>query len=168
MRSTALAVLLLLLAATPTRAEDADVAAARASVLAQLDAFRAGDFDRAYAYASAMIRTQFGRAAFERMVRLGYPEIAEPATATVDGAERGPGGSIFVFVRIRGAGGSAVEAVYEMVYEDGGFKVNGVVTRPDTSRAAQNNPTMLPAASTSIVSAPGIFGSPGIVRMSPA
>lgn len=181
LHTACLAGLIVLLAGGQTLAEDADVVAARASVLAQLDAFRAGDYDRAYTFASATIREQFGRAAFERMVRLGYPQIAEPDSFTVDGAERGPDGSIYLLLRIRGRDGSAVEAVYEMVSEDGAWKVNGVVTRPESSRraragspqggppaGAQNRPTMLPCASTSIVSAPGAFGRPGMVRMSPA
>jgi hypothetical protein len=174
MRAAALVGLLfVLLLSGHASGEDADVSAARASVPAQLDAFRAGDFDRAYTYASATIREQFGRAAFERMVRLGYPQIAAPASFTVDGAERAPDGTIYLFLRIRGRDGSGVEAVYEMVSEDGAWKINGVVTRPESSRsararAAQNRPTMFPSASTSIVSAPGALGSPGMVRMSPA
>jgi hypothetical protein len=135
-RAAGLAGLLLLVAAGTACAQDADVAAARASALAQLEAFRQGDFDRAYTYASVVIREQFGREAFERMVRLGYPQIAAPATVTLDGAERAPNGSVFLFLRVRGADGVAVEAVYEMVLEAGAWKVNGVVTRPDTSRAA--------------------------------
>src|SRR5213593_3474628 len=131
-RAAGLAGLLLLVAAGIACAQDADVAAARASALAQLEAFRQGDFDRAYTYASVVIREQFGREAFERMVRLGYPQIAAPATVTMDGAERAPNGSVFLFLRVRGADGVAVEAVYEMVLEAGAWKVNGVVTRPDT------------------------------------
>lgn len=115
---------------------DTDLAAARDAALAQLDAFRRGDFERAYGYASQDIRQQFGREAFERMVRLGYPQIAAPATVAVDGAERAPNGSVFLFLRIRGADGTGVEAVYEMVSENGRWAVNGVVTRPDTSRSA--------------------------------
>ena len=98
-----LAGLLLLVATGIACAQDADVAAARASALAQLEAFRQGDFDRAYTYASVVIREQFGREAFERMVRLGYPQIAAPATVTMDGAERAPNGSVFLFLRVRGA-----------------------------------------------------------------
>lgn len=139
LRAACLAGLIVLLAGGHARAEDADVAAARATVLAQLDAFRAGDYDRAYTYASATIREQFGREAFERMVRLGYPQIAEPVSFTVDGAERGPDGSIYLLLRIRGRDGSGVEAVYEMVSEDGAWKVNGVVTRPPRQRAKNSS-----------------------------
>jgi len=137
-RAARLVLLSALLVVPAARAElEPDVAAARDAALAQLEAFRGGDFDRAYTYASREIRTQFDRVAFERMVRRGYPQIAAPASVTVDGAERiTGGGGVFLFLRIRGADGSAVEAIYEMVSEPEGWKVNGVVTRPDTSRRA--------------------------------
>jgi hypothetical protein len=35
-----------------------------------------------------------------------------------------------VTVKIRGANGQTIEAVYEVVWEDG-WKINGVATRPD-------------------------------------
>src|SRR5690348_13233933 len=108
---------------------DADISAARDTALAQLEAFRRGDFDRAYGYASEVIRRLFDREAFERMVRGGYPQIAAPASVTVDRAERTAGGSIYLLLRIRGIDGTAIEATYEMVREAGGWAVNGVVTR---------------------------------------
>jgi uncharacterized protein DUF4864 len=131
------AFLALLLAASPPAAQpDHDLADARAAVLAQLDAFRADNFDAAFRFASAEIHEQFDRGRFETMVREGYPEIARSVSAVVDGAERGPNGHLYLFVRVRGANGKAVQAVYEMVAEDGGWKVNAVVTRPDTSETA--------------------------------
>ncbi len=33
-------------------------------------------------------------------------------------------------MKIRGANGQAVEALYEMIWEDG-WRINGVATRPD-------------------------------------
>jgi hypothetical protein len=112
---------------------DQDLADARAAVLGQLDAFRRGDWDGAYGFASEEIRAVFDRERFEAMVRGGYPEIAEPAVARIDAVHRAPNGHVYVFVRVRGASGRAVEAVYEMVHEAGRWKVNGVVTRRDTS-----------------------------------
>lgn len=82
-----------------------------------------------------------------------------------------------------GANGREIEAVYEMVREERGWRIMATHTvcharrtsffgsRPvpiDDPPSRQNNPTTLPSASTSMVSAPGVFGSPGIVRMSPA
>jgi hypothetical protein len=126
-RLVALAAVAATLLAAPARAQDAD-AAARV-VVQQLDAFERGDFDAAYGLASASIHEQFDRAAFEAMVRGGYPEIAAPASVAVDGHEAGPNGAVFVFVRVWGANGRAVQAVYELVPEGGAFRVNGVVTR---------------------------------------
>lgn len=131
-RGGALALLLVLLAtATPGAQPDPDVEAAGQAALRQLEAFRQGDFDAAYAFASDAIRAEFDRPAFERMVRDGYPEIAEPASAVIDGSERGPRSTLYLFLRIRGANGRTVQAVYEMVRERSRWRINGVVTRPD-------------------------------------
>lgn len=127
-RLVALAVVAATLFAAGARAQDA--AAADRVVLAQLDAFKRGDFDAAYAFASESIHEQFDRAAFEAMVRGGYPEIAAPASVSVDGHEAGPNGHVFVLVRVWGANGRAVQAVWELTPEGGGFRVDGVVTRP--------------------------------------
>lgn len=105
-----------------------DAGAAAASVVKQLDAFRRGDFAAAYAYASAAIQERFDRQEFERMVRAGYPEIARPAFGFVTRAELATNGSAYVQVQVHGANGNDVEAVYEMVWEDGAWKVNAVVT----------------------------------------
>ena len=115
---------------------DADVEAAGRVVLQQLDAFRHDDFITAYTFASANIRQLFDRASFEKMVRGGYPEIARSSSATVDGHRRGDAGEIYLFVRVRGSNGRTIEAVYEMVSEGVGWRVNGVVAQPDPSEKA--------------------------------
>jgi uncharacterized protein DUF4864 len=127
---------LILVASTAAAQGDPDLAGAQAAALAQLEAFRNGDFEAAYGFASEEIREQFDRERFEQMVRGGYPEIARSATAVVDGVERAPNGHLFLYLRIRGANGKAVQAIYEMVHENAGWRVNGVVTRPDTSETA--------------------------------
>ena len=109
---------------------------ARDTVLEQLAAFRRGDFDAAYAFASAMIHQMFDRQSFETMVRGGYPEIARSSHATIAATEAGPGGSVYVFVTVVGDNGRIVEARYELVLEDGRFKVNGVLTRPAPASSA--------------------------------
>jgi hypothetical protein len=114
----------------------ADLRAATQTVMGQLEAFRRDDFDTAYTFASAMIRGLFDRRAFEDMVRNGYPEIASSASALVSGSSALPNGGVLLDLRIRGADGNRVEAFYELVREDGGFKINGVVTRPDASESA--------------------------------
>jgi len=109
-----------------------DAKAAAEPVVKQLEAFRRGDFDTAFTFASGMIQAQFDRQAFETMVRGGYPEIARSTFAAVTKTELESPGLAYVTVKIRGANGQAVEALYELIWEDG-WKINGVATRPDAA-----------------------------------
>ena len=135
-----LALLLALVAFGVTGAEaqplDADAQAAGRIVMQQLEAFRRDDFSTAYTFASITIRQMFDRARFEQMVRGGYPEIAHSASATIEGSRRGDAGEIYLLVRIVGDNGRAIEAVYELVSESGGWRINSVVARPDDSEKA--------------------------------
>jgi len=115
---------------------DADAQAAGRVVMQQLEAFRQNDFTTAYTFASVTVRQMFDRAGFEQMVRGGYPEIAHSASATIGGSRRGDAGEIYLFVRVLGDNGRAIEAVYELVPEGGGWRINGVVTRADSSERA--------------------------------
>src|SRR5262249_44537814 len=101
--------------------------------LRQLDAFRRGDFDAAYTFASTDIRLLFDRPAFERMVRGGYPEIARSVSGIVTDGRLQPDGHAWITLVIRGVNGRTVEAIYELVWEDGQWRINGVATRPDAS-----------------------------------
>ena len=124
--------LLLLLAADPAAGADDSEEAIRAAtsvVMAQLEAFRRGDFTTAYGFASAMIQQIFDRERFEAMVRGGYPEIARSVVAFVSRAELAPNDTVYLTLKIQGANGNAVEATYELVREAGDWRINGVVTR---------------------------------------
>ncbi len=131
-----LAVMLLARAASAATQADPDAEAAGRIVMQQLDAFRRDDFDTAFGFASAEIHELFDRPRFEAMVRTGYPEIAHSVSAVIDGSQRGPGGRLYLLVRVRGANGQALQAVYEMVLENGRWRINGVVARPDPSEKA--------------------------------
>jgi Domain of unknown function (DUF4864) len=111
---------------------DPDVEAAGRVVLQQLEAFRRDDFDAAFGFASTEIRRLFDRLRFEAMVRNGYPEIARSVSALITGGDRRDGGLVYLVVRVRGANGQRIEAVYELVLENGAWRINGVATRPDT------------------------------------
>ncbi len=100
-------------------------------VLKQLEAFRRGDFDTAYTFASSEIKEQFSRPAFEQMVKTGYPEIARSTFAMIARSAVAPNGHVYVSVRIRGENGNSIEAFYELVLESGHWKINGVTSRPD-------------------------------------
>ena len=123
------AALICLIAAPATGQLDLETAAD--TVLAQLDAFRRGDYDTAYTFASETIHQIFDRQAFERMVQGGYPEIAQSRSAQVESAAVTPDGRAYLRVKIRGANGKRVEAIYEMVRENERWKVGGVVARVD-------------------------------------
>ena len=125
--------LLLVLVALPATAQPARPAPKEATepVMKQLEAFRRGDFDTAYTFASADIQQQFDRPAFEQMVKGGYPEIAESTFAAVVGSALAADGHAYVAVKVRGANGNNIEAFYELVLESGQWKINGVAAKPD-------------------------------------
>jgi ABC-type transporter MlaC component len=131
----ALSLIILALAlgdASAAAAQPAGIAkAATEPIMRQLEAFRRGDYDAAYVFASAEIKQMFDRRAFERMVKDGYPEIARSFFALVSRADVGPDGRVYVHVRVKGANGVGIEALYEMVRERGAWKINSVMTRPD-------------------------------------
>ena len=122
--------LLPLCASVWAQAAKGDAKAAAEPVVKQLEAFRRDDYDTAFTFASAEIQTQFDRQSFEVMVRRGYPEIARSTFAAVVKTELVPEGSAYVTVKIRGANGQSIEALYELVWQDG-WRINGVGTRPD-------------------------------------
>ena len=114
----------------------ADVDIASEPILRQLEAFRKNDYDLAYSFASTEIHSLFDRQDFERMVKTGYPEIADSTRARVVERRVAPIGHVFLLLKIRGTNGQQVEALYEMVWESGAWKINSVVARPDPGEEA--------------------------------
>jgi ABC-type transporter MlaC component len=108
-----------------------DAVGAIEPVMKQLEALRRDDYDTAYTFASASIQEMFDRPAFERMVKGGYPEIARSSSAHVVESRVGPDGHVYLRVKIRGANGNNIEAMYDLVWEGGRFRINGVVAKPD-------------------------------------
>jgi hypothetical protein len=131
-----LALLLALVIVTPEARAQTDEKAAAEPVMRQLEAFRKNDYDTAYTFASEQIHQLFDRAAFERMVKTGYPEIADSVRASVVATRTGPDGHVYLVITIRGANGQQIEAMYDMVRESGSWKINGVVARPDPGEEA--------------------------------
>ena len=121
--------LFLLVAAASSQSGDPQRAMAQ-TVLDQLAAFRRGDWAAAYAFASSTIQAQFGPEAFRAMVTSGYAPIARSASATVGRVDALGGQRGLVEVRVEGENGETVDALYELVEEQGAWRVNGVVTRP--------------------------------------
>jgi hypothetical protein len=100
------------------------------TVLDQLEAFRRGDWAAAYAFASSAIQAQFTPEAFRTMVTGGYAPIARSVKATVGRVEALDAQRGLVEVRVEGENGETIDALYELVEEQGAWRVNGVVTRP--------------------------------------
>lgn len=97
-----------------------------AVVDAQLVAFRANDFSRAYSFAAQGIRSLFPAADFEKMVRAGYPVIVYSASAEY-GLALDTGEDAALAVRITGADGKTVtDFLYTLSREDGVWKITGV------------------------------------------
>jgi Domain of unknown function (DUF4864) len=116
-------------------------AAMTRTVLEQLAAFRRGDWAAAYAYASSTIQARFGLEAFRQMVTSGYTEIAGSLRATVSKVEMIDADHGLVEVRVDGANGRTVDALYELVDEQGSWRIEGVLTRPvDGSTASLAGP----------------------------
>jgi len=108
------------------RLSDADAAAIRTVVQAQLDAIARDDGPKAFSYASPGIRTQFGiPEVFMAMVREGYAVMLHPASV----AFLAPGieaGQTIQQVRMTDDGGGVWLARYVMEKQKGGaWRVGG-------------------------------------------
>ncbi len=124
----------MLLLAAPGAAQTPDAerqaAAMQQTVLDQLAAFRRGDWTTAYSFASQAIQGQFTPDAFREMVSRGYPAIARSASATVLRTEIADPARGYVEIRVEGQNGQRIDALYELIDEQGAWKVNGVVAKP--------------------------------------
>ena len=92
---------------------------------AQLAAFRANDYRKAYTFAAGMIKEMFPAEQFETMVKTGYPLIAGSAKAEY-GMSFDTGEEAVVNVTVEGADGKQTQYQYLLKKEDGAWKINGV------------------------------------------
>lgn len=98
----------------------------QAVISAQIDAFRAGDFDTAFDFASPSIQRIFGNVdRFELMVRNGYPMVVDPAQTRFLEA-REIGGRLWQKVLLRDRAGRGHVLDYQMVDSENGWKINAV------------------------------------------
>ena len=110
--------------------------AVRQVVEAQLQAFAAGDAERAFSYASASIRAQFGDAAnFMAMVRGGYPMVIRPAAVSFFQAhgDDGAQGTVSQPVQLRDRAGRLWLATSLLDRQAGaGWRISGCVVAADS------------------------------------
>lgn len=121
---------------------EADARAVRKVVEAQLDAFAADDAERAFSYASASIRAQFGDATnFMAMVRSGYPMVVRPAAVSFFQAQSDKGAegakvTVRQAVHLRDLEGRLWTATYLLERQAGaGWRINGGVVRADSAKS---------------------------------
>jgi hypothetical protein len=92
---------------------------------AQLTAFRADDYAKAYGFAASSIRDMFPPADFASMVKTGYPVIAHSAKADY-GMAFDTGEEAVVNVRIEDGAKKSGEFQYVLKKEGGTWKIAGV------------------------------------------
>lgn len=110
---------------TPHPSSEAVKKELAAVIDAQLAAFRANDFEKAYGFAASAIKDLFAADAFEKMVRTAYPVIAHSSTADY-GMTFDTGEEAVVNVRISNAEKKSVEYQYLLKKEDGQWRIGGV------------------------------------------
>jgi hypothetical protein len=120
-------------AASGAIAQDAEI---EAVIAGQFEAFRAGDVEAAFGFASPFIRQFFGSPQnFGRMVEGGYPAIWGAERVRYLGL-READGRLLERVEVRGPDGAIRYYDYEMVQIDGTWRINGVWPVEDQSVGA--------------------------------
>lgn len=97
----------------------------REVIQAQLTAFRKDDYPEAYKYAASSIKEHFPLPAFERMVKQGYPLIAQSSTVQF-GVVVDNGKQAVVNVVVAGENGRTRHYQYLMQREEAGWRIGGV------------------------------------------
>lgn len=101
----------------------------RSVIQLQLNAFNREDYDTAYSFASRHIQTNFSRLEFEQMVKSGYPQIARSRRAVFEKiAFLETESRAVATVMITGLDRTTITANYRMVWEDGRWRIDGVMT----------------------------------------
>ena len=112
-----------LMLALPAAAQEQPI---QSTITAQIEAFRAEDFDRAFTFASPTIHDIFGTSVnFAAMVVTGYPMVVNPATVEMQDL-REVGGVLWQRVRITDQKGQAYLLDYQMVEGPDGWLINAV------------------------------------------
>ncbi|WP_428928001.1 DUF4864 domain-containing protein [Marinibacterium sp. SX1] len=117
--------LMMALPGAPARAEPQGKAI-EAVIGAQLDAFRGERVDEAFDFASPMIQGLFRTPdTFGEMVRNGYPMVWRPGSVRYLDL-RDEGGRLMQRVEITDQRGATHLLEYEMIDQEGAWKINGV------------------------------------------
>ncbi|WP_380053727.1 DUF4864 domain-containing protein [Falsihalocynthiibacter sp. SS001] len=125
-----------LAAVAQTGDKDGPVGALENTVLSQIEAFRAGDFEAAFEFSSDGIRKYFGsHETFKAMVSNGYSMVVDPEEVTFLN-NRPEGRAVWLKVLIRSKNGEAHVLDYQMVPDREGWKINAVLPATEGRTAA--------------------------------
>lgn len=128
MRRIAFAILTALCLAAPAAAQDNPM---QATILNQLEAFKADDFATAFTFASPSIKSIFMTAEnFGTMVRDGYPMVDNPGEVRML-EQREIAGNLWQKVLITDPAGNSHVLDYQMVKTAEGWQINGVRVLPE-------------------------------------
>ena len=109
--------------AAPASAQEGPI---QNTIRAQIEAFQADDFARAFTFASPNIHALFGTPqAFGKMVREGYPMVYRPTDVAMLEL-RFIGGAYWQRVRVIDAKGRAYWLDYQMIERPEGWRINAV------------------------------------------
>ncbi|MBW3637834.1 MAG: DUF4864 domain-containing protein [Armatimonadetes bacterium] len=107
--------------ATPTQRS-----AGGAAIRSQLDAFKKGQWDKAVSFQSATLQRNFAStAAFRAMMERTYPQFIRFKTVSF-GPARAAGPYVQIAVKLTGSDGATTDAIYTLVKEKAGYRVDGV------------------------------------------
>ncbi len=123
----------LALAAFPALAQDVPI---RQTIQSQLDAIAADDYNLAFTFAAPTIQDVFGDAAtFEKMVRSGYPMVADHRSVTMLEL-RTVAGNLWQRVMITDGAGRTHLLDYMMTQTAAGWQIGAVQLLPEQGVAA--------------------------------
>lgn len=108
---------------------EAELKGVKAAIEAQLKAFKADDYAAAMKYQSSALKDNFETAEdFRRAIKQGYPQFARYRSITYGKSTCDPKGErVAIQVTLVGEDKITVRAVYLMVKEKDGYKVDGVM-----------------------------------------
>ena len=130
----ALAVMLLVPARAQTPAAS-DEAAWQAVISGQIEAFRTGDATGAFGYAAAGFKLSFPDAEtfYAVILGTGYAPIAQSSTHSFGRFQQVNEAQVMQVVRLVGAEDGRFDALYQLVLEPEGWRVQGVQLQKSTA-----------------------------------
>ncbi len=136
MRVLFVTVALLWAISTPIQADESAFQAGQNVIAGQIDAFRAGENDRAYSFAAPNIKAIFPTVdRFMGMVTQGYRAVQMPKYFEFGRSRELDGGRIAQEVHLVGPDGRNYTALYELTrMEDGSWKISAVSMVPSKAR----------------------------------